>query len=183
MSFFGCLGYELDLKHLVPTEEKEISHQIVFYKNYRRIFQFGTFRRLWAPEGMAWQVSGGNTYLAGLFHKLIPAAPGYEQLRLLGLKDDSRYDLVSREQLLRVGQFGGLVKHIAPVALDPNGMILRTADRLYPMNDGVVKLEASGNAMMSGVMLNARFAGTGYDPGGRNQGDFCSNVYVVQEQE
>ena len=183
VSFFGCLGYELDLKHLVPTEEKEIIHQIAFYKDYRRLFQFGLFRRLWAPEGVAWQVSGGNTHLAGLFHKLLPAAPGYEQLRLLGLKAESRYNLVSREQLLRVGQFGGLVKHIAPVALDPNGMILRTADRHYPMNDGVEKMDASGGALMSGVMLSARFAGTGYDPGGRNQGDFCSNVYVVQEMK
>ena len=181
VAFFGCLGYELDLKHLVPTEEKEITHQIAFYKDYRRIFQFGEFRRLWAPEGMAWQVTGGNTCLAGLFHKGIPAAPGYEQLRLLDLKPNSRYHLASREQLLRVGQFGGLVKHIAPVALDPNGLVLRTADRLYPMNDGVQKTEASGSALMSGIMLSPRFTGTGYDPGGRNQGDFCSNVYAVQE--
>ena len=183
VSFFGCLGYELDLKHLVPTEEKEITHQIAFYKDYRRIFQFGRFRRLWAPEGLAWQVNGGSTVLAGLFHKLVAAAPGYEQLRLQGLQPQSRYCMTSREQLLRVGQFGGLVKHIAPVALDPNGFVLRTADRLYPMNDGVQTLEASGNALMSGVMLNARFAGTGYDPGSRNQGDFCSNVYTVQEMK
>ena len=111
----------------------------------------------------------------------MPAAPGYEQLRLQGLKAESRYCLTSREQLLRVGQFGGLVKHIAPVALDPNGFVLRTADRLYPMNDGTLKLEASGGALMSGVMLNARFVGAGYDPNSRNQGDFCSNVYAVQE--
>ena len=167
----------------MPTEEKEITHQIAYYKDYRRIFQFGTFRRLWAPEGMGWQVAGGSIVLAGLFHKLVAAAPGYEQLRLQGLKPESRYCMTSREQLLRVGQFGGLVKHIAPVALDPNGFVLRTADRLYPMNDGVQTLEASGNALMSGVMLSARFAGTGYDPGSRNQGDFCSNVYAVQEMK
>ena len=182
VSFFGCLGYELDLKHLVPTEEKEIAHQISFYKSCRRVFQFGTFRRLWASEGVAWQVSGGDTHLAGLFHRLVPAAPGYEQLRLLGLKTESRYSLESREQLLRVGQFGGLVKHIAPVSLNPNGFILRTVDRRFPMRDGVEKMEASGGALLSGVMLSARFAGTGYDPNGRNQGDFCSNVYVIREQ-
>ena len=69
------------------------------------------------------------------------------------------------------------------MALDPNGFVLRTADRLYPMNDGVLKLEASGSALMSGVMLNARFSGAGYDPASRNQGDFCSNVYAVQERK
>ena len=180
VSFFGNLGYELDLKHLLPTEEKEIKNQIAFYKAYRRVFQFGDFLRLPSQEGTAWQVSGGNTHIAGLFHKLLPAAPGYEQLRLLGLEPDSRYMLTSREQLLRVGQFGGLVKHIAPVELNPNGFVLRTADRLVPMTDGTEHMEASGNALMSGVMLSPRFSGTGYFKNGRNQGDFCSNVYVAK---
>jgi alpha-galactosidase len=182
VSFFGNLGYELDLKHLLPTEEKEIMHQIEFYKTYRRIFQFGSFARLYAPEGVGWQVSGGNTCLAGLFHKLVHAAPGYEQLRLLDLEADKQYQLTSREQLLRVGMFGGLVKHIAPVELNPNGLVLRTADRLYPMPDGVEKITATGSALMAGVMLSPRFQGTGYNKDGRNQGDFCSNVYVVEKK-
>ncbi len=183
VSFFGDLGYELDLKHLLPTEEKEITAQIAFYKRYRRIFQFGTFARLRADDAVAWQVSGGNTHLAGLFHKLQHAAPGYEQLRLTGLEADKQYKLASREQLLRVGMFGSLVKHIAPVELNPNGFVLRTADRLYPMPDGVEKMAASGSALMSGVMLSSRFQGTGYNKDGRNQGDFCSNVYVVEKCE
>ena len=183
VSFFGVLGYELDLKHLLPIEEKEITHQIDFYKKYRRVFQFGEFSRLYAPEGVAWQVSGGNTHLVGLFHKLVAAAPGYEQLRLRKLDARKRYQLTSREQLLRVGQFGALVKHIAPVNLDPNGIVLRTADRHYPMNDGVESMAATGNALMSGVMLSPKFQGTGYNKDGRNQGDFCSNVYVVEKSE
>ena len=181
VSSFGCLGYELDLKHLVPTEEKEIVSQVLFYRQYRKVFQFGSFRRLWAPEGAAWQVQGENVVLAGLFHRLNHAAPGYEQLRVQGLDPDRNYHLLSREQLLRVGQFGGLVKYIAPVALDPNGIVLRTADRHFPMKDGREDLTASGSALMSGVMLNLRFTGAGYNPYGRNQGDFCSNVYAITE--
>jgi alpha-galactosidase len=182
VSFFGCLGYELDLKHLLPTEEKEITAQIRFYKEHRMAFQFGAFRRLWAPEGVAWQVSQEGKTLAGMFHRLNHAAPGYEQLRLTALDPDKTYHLISREQLLRVGQYGGLIKHIVPVSLDPNGVILRTADRLYPMKDGTEEMTASGAALMSGVMLHARFTGAGYEPGARNQGDFCSNVYLVTEE-
>jgi len=111
----------------------------------------------------------------------MPAAPGYEQLRLLELNPEKRYSLESRQQLLRVGQFGGLVKHILPVELNPNGVVLRTADHLYPMEDGVQTLEASGGALMSGVQLSPRFLGTGYDKDARNQGDFQSNLYVIQE--
>ena len=183
VSFFGDLGYELDLKHLLPIEEKEITHQVDFYKKYRRVFQFGEFSRLHAPEGVAWQVSGGNTHIAGLFHKLVAAAPGYEQLRLRKLDPRRHYRLTSREQLLRVGQFGALVKHIVPVNLNPNGIVLRAADRHYPMNDGVESMEATGNALMSGVMLSPRFQGTGYNKEGRNQGDFCSNVYIIEKCE
>jgi alpha-galactosidase len=179
VSFFGCLGYELDLKHLLPTEEKEITAQIAFYKQYRRIFQFGTFVRLKQPDAVGWQVSGGNTHLAGLFHRLQHAAPGYEQLRMGGLEADKQYHLLSRGQLLRVGMFGSLVKHIVPVSLDPNGMVLRTADRLYPMKDGMEEMTATGAALMAGVMLQLRFTGAGYEPKARNQGDFCSNVYLI----
>ena len=181
VSFFGCLGYELDLKHLLPTEEKEIVNQILFYREFRRIFQFGAFRRLWAQEGVAWQVSGEGKALAGLFHRLNHAAPGYEQLRLQGLEPDKTYHLESREQLLRVGQYGSLIKYISPVALDPNGIVLRTADRHLPMKDGREDVTASGAALMSGIMLSLRFTGAGYNPNGRNQGDFCSNVYAVTE--
>ena len=183
VSFFGNLGYELDLKHLLPTEEKEITAQIQFYKRYRRLFQFGTFARLQAEDAVGWQVSGGNTHLAGLFHKLQHAAAPYEQLQLNYLQPEETYCLTSREQLLRVGMFGGLVKHIVPVELNPNGFVLRTADRLYPMADGVEKMTASGGALMSGVMLSPRFQGTGYNKDGRNQGDFCSNVYVVERNQ
>ena len=183
VSFFGCLGYELDLKHLLPTEEQEIKQQIAFYKEHRKAFQFGEFCRIYAPEGEGWQVSGEGKTLAGLFHRLNHAGPGYEQLRLTGLDPHKRYHLISREQLLRVGQFGSLVKYIAPVNLDPNGIFLRTADRHYPMKDGVQDLIASGGALMSGIMLNLRFTGAGYAPEARNQGDFCSNVYLITETE
>jgi len=162
VSFFGCLGYELDLKHLLPVEEQEIQNQIEFYKRHRRCFQFGRFSRLTTKEYVGWQVSDGDKHIAGVFHRLLPAAPGYERLRLTGLESGKRYTVISRNQKLRVGQFGALVKHIAPVDLDPNGAILRTADRHYAMEDGKETFKASGAALMSGVMLNALFTGTGY---------------------
>jgi len=183
VSFFGCLGYELDLKHLLSVEEKEIAEQITFYKQYRTVFQFGTLRRLRAAEGTAWQVSARSVHIAGLFHKLVHAAPGYEQLRLRGLSSQKRYRVSTRRQYLRVGQFGALVKHILPVELNPNGVVLRTADHLYPMEDGQQTVVASGAALMSGLQLSPRFMGTGYDKDARNQGDFSSNIYVIREVE
>ncbi|MCQ2558823.1 MAG: alpha-galactosidase, partial [Oscillospiraceae bacterium] len=181
VAFFGILGYELDLKHLLPVEEKEIAAQIEFYKAHRGVFQFGRFFRLPFSGGVAWQVSRGDTALAGVFHTLVHAAPGYERLRLKELIRARRYRVSSRPQALRVGNFGSLVQHIAPVSISPNGQVLRLADHLYSMPDGVQQLTASGAALMAGVALAPRFTGTGYDPNGRMQGDFGSNIYLVEE--
>lgn len=178
VSFFGCLGYELDLDHLLPVEEKEIKNQIAFYKHYRRAFQFGTFRR----HDKGWQVSDGKVTLAGVFSRCRDAVPGYEYLRLKGLSPEKIYRFRSRPQTLRIGQFGSLVKHVAPVNLNPNGVILRTADRYMTMPDGEHQGTASGNALMAGIPMLPAFRGTGYDANQRTQLDFGSNVYVIEEE-
>ena len=176
VSFFGCLGYELDLKHLLPVEEKQIIGQTEFYKKYRKVFQFGSFRR----TRSGWQVSDGEVTLAGVFHRLVHAAPGYEQLRVEGLEKDRIYKVTSLDQALRVGQFGALVKHVAPVELDPNGFILRTVDRHYTMKSGKEDLTLSGAALMSGILLQPTFRGTGYDQEQRTHGDFGSDIYIIE---
>ena len=178
VSFFGCLGYELDLKHLVSVDIQEIKHQIELYKTYRRLFQFGTFRRM--KNG--WQVSLEGVTAAGVFHKLVGAASGYEQLRVKGLDMGKVYHLRTRAQKIRVGQFAHLLKHVAPVNLDPNGAILRTADKIYALEDGVEGYHVSGGALNSGIMLQPVFRGTGYDTRQRTQGDFGSNLYIIEEE-
>lgn len=179
VSYFGCLGYELDLKYLLPVEIKEIKEQIAFYKTYRRVFQYGTFRR--TPNG--WQVSDGEVTLAGVFHKLESAAPGYERLRVTGLEPQKRYAYTSLEQAFRIGQFGSLVKHVSPVPVNPNGAILRIADRRFTMPSGTETGTASGAALASGIMLLPRFRGTGYDQNQRTTGDFGSDIYIITEEK
>ena len=177
VAFFGCLGYELDLKHLLPVEIKDIKAQIAFYKEYRQVFQYGT----WSRHPLGWQVSDGTTTIAGVFHELVHAAPGYERLRVTGLEKEKRYRITSLAQAIRVGQFGSLLKHVAPVNIDPNGLILNMADRFVTMPDGKEDLTASGAALQSGILLKPLFRGTGYDHSQRNQGDFGSDVYVIRE--
>ncbi len=182
VSFFGLLGYELDLAHLVSVEEKEIKNQIEFYKKHRRAFQFGRFSRLDVEGAEAWQVSGETTCLVGVFHRLLHAAPGYQYLAVRGLKPAARYRVATRPQGVRVGKFGGLLKYILPVAIDPNGAVLRTADRHYTMEEGGQSLTASGAALMSGWPLPPRFAGAGFDKTLRVQGDFGSLLIEIEEE-
>ena len=177
VSFFGCLGYELDLNHLLKLEKDEIKAQIAFYKQYRQTFQFGFFQRL----RNGWQVSDDTATLAAVFHKLMAAAPPYETLRLKGLDKSAHYRFTTLTQKLRIGQFGSLVKHVAPVNLNPNGILLRTADRLVTLPDGVLTLQVSGAALMAGIRLLPGFRGTGYNENQRTLTDFSSQLYIIEE--
>ena len=178
VSFFGCLGYEMDLSHLLKIEREQIKGQIEFYKQHRRVFQFGQFRRM----HNGWQVSGDGKHLAAVFRTLTHAAPGYETLRLIGVDKERRYHLSTLGQKLRIGQFGSLVKHVAPVNLDPNGLILRAADRLITLPDGQQDMTLSGAALRAGVRLLPGFRGTGYDENQYTLTDFGSEMYLIEEE-
>ena len=177
VSYFGCLGYELDLKHLISVEIKQVQAQTAFYKQYREVFQFGSFRR-WKNT---WQVSHGTTTIAGVFHGRQNAAPGYDRLRVFGLDPHKVYTVKSQSAAIRVGQFGNLLKHVAPVSIDPNGPLLRMADRHYTLPDGEECYTVSGAALRSGITLMPRFRGTGYDKRQHTHADFGSEVYVIRE--
>ncbi len=177
VAFFGCLGYELDLKHLRSVEIKEVKAQTAFYKQYREVFQYGRFSR----NRLGWQVSLGDVTIAGAFHKLVSAAPGYEQLRITGLEPNGLYHVTSLAQSIRVGQFGSLLKHVVPVNINPNGLLLHAADGRITLKSGVTDLTLSGNALMSGILLPPTFRGTGYDEEQRTHADFGSDVYVIRK--
>ena len=81
-----------------------------------------------------------------------------------------------------MGGFGSLLRHVAPVRMKPGGLLLSTVDRHYRMYDGALELTVSGAALYAGLPLPARFAGTGYDPALRVQGDFGSNVFLIEEE-
>lgn len=182
-AFFGALGYELDLDDLLPVERAEIKAQIEFYKAHRMTFQFGTFSRLVPPgDGECWMAAGEKELAVGLFHRLVHAAPGYETLLVPGLGANKRYRIKSRPQLLRVGAFGRLLKFISPVSLSPRGLVMRTADSLLPMRDGGEDMTVSGGALAGGIPLTPLFSGTGYSEDIRVQGDFGSNIYMIEER-
>ena len=183
VSFFGVLGLELELSHLLPVELRELKNAIAFYKAHKALFQFGEFCTLRAEEGAtAWQVRDETGAAVGLFHRLVHAAQGYEFL-CAEVEEDRRYTVSSRPQLLRVGQFASMLKHLVPVSLSPNGFVVRDIDRYYPMRDGEQTFTCTGAALRAGVPLALKFPGTGYDESFRNQGDFGSNVYLLTPED
>ena len=184
VAFFGVFGLEFDLDKMQPIDETELKDTVSYYKAHRKTFQFGRFRRNRAEKGaVCWQVSDDDFIMCGLFHKLVPAGPEMEWLYVSAPDGDELYSVESRTQLLRVRQFGGLLKHVLPVELDPEGFVLRTADTRYKMYDGKTRAVCSGRALCSGIPIGKRFSGTGYDKDLRVQGDFGSNVFEIKKAD
>ena len=183
---FGVLGYELEFKFLNHVELKEVKNQIAFYKKYRKTLQFGRFYRFdeYRDNKVHWQVSSpdGKTHICGHFQTQCKASEGFSELPVTGLEPNARYRLSCKKQSIFIKRLGGLVKHVMPIELDPNGFILRTANKLYAMPDGAEEYEADGAVLMEGVMLNDQFMGTGYNDKLHMLGDFGSAVYVIEKK-
>ena len=89
----------------------------------------------------------------------------------------------SVDQNLRISRFGGLIKHIVPIHLKPDGFILRTVNRHFSMKDGKESYEASGAMLSEGINLNMQYEGSGYDSSLRILGDFGSSLYLIDEKK
>ena len=183
---FGCLGYELDLKYLTPEQRKDIADQIAFYKKYRRSFQYGRFYRIksYKENKVIWEVVNEekNAALTGFFQTLATAAESSDKLKVIGLSKGS-YTVRTRPQRLYIERFGGLTKHILPVELDPEGVIMRVANRHYSLKDCVETYQCSTEALAAGIPLCEQFIGTGYHDRVRMLGDFGSNMYITEKSE
>ena len=180
---FGVLGYELDFGELTPAERRQVKEQIAFYKAHRRSFQYGRLRkvRLKNSDEISWQIHSDDEILAAIYQKYKTACPGRDRLDVPDLDADKLYSVESRDQYLRIRRFGGLIKHITPIYLKPDGFILRTVDRHFAMKDGKEKYTASGAMLAEGINLAMQYEGSGYDPNLRILGDFGSNLYVIKE--
>ena len=184
VSCFGNLGYELDLKYLTSLEKQEIKEQIAFYKEHRKLLQYGRFSRVESQKEnkVLWQtVNPERTKaISGVFQTLATASEGYDDLKVVGLDKELNYQITTKKQNLYIKRFGGLVKHIMPVELNPNGLILRTVNKVHKLEDCVESYQGDGALLEAGIRLNNQFMGTHYNPETRLLGDFGSSLYVVE---
>ena len=183
---FGCLGYELDLRYLTPEEAKEIKEQIAFYKRHRRTFQYGRFTRptTLKDNKTVWLCTNteNGEAVAGFFQGIAGVSEGPDILRIPGLSPDTPYHVSTKPQKLYIKRFGGLVKHILPVELDPEGFVLNTVNRVYTLDDCVEAYDCRGGELAAGILLRNQFMGSHYNPETRLLGDFGSNLYTIVPQ-
>lgn len=121
-----------------------------------------------------------NYSVAGFFQTLSCASEGPDVLQPVGLKRDYTYTVSTRPQNLYIEQFGELTKHVLPVELNPNGLILHTANKYYTLTDCVEEYSGSGSLIMAGIPLNNQFMGSYYNTSTRLLGDCGSSLYVIR---
>lgn len=117
VAYFGAFGYELDVTELSDEEQATIKQQVAFYKQYRKLFQFGTFYRLETPDTSdnvyGWEtVSPDQKTAIGMRYQILNGAnPAYIRYYFKGLDPERRYtvndgsEVFSGAELMNAGYF------------------------------------------------------------------------------
>ena len=117
VAYFGAFGYELDVTELSDEEQATIKQQVAFYKQYRKLFQFGTFYRLETPDTndnvYAWEtVSPDKQTAIGMRYQILNGAnPAYIRYYFKGLDPERHYtvndgsEVFSGAELMNAGYF------------------------------------------------------------------------------
>lgn len=164
---FGVLGYEIDITKLSEREKQAIAQQISFYKEHRRLFQFGTFYRLDADDNhVLWQVVSEDKQesIVLLYQRLAVPNPPSDILKVAGLLEEEGYTVKVRKQ----DQLAGLE--------------ISGAHSL-PEEEPEEYLTYGDLLMNAGIKLPQQFSGIGLSPSMRRMGDFSSQLYEIKGNE
>ncbi len=99
VAYFGNFGYELDITKYSVEKKEQIKSYISFYKENRKLFQFGKFIRLKSPfksNNVAWMVISKNKdeAIVGYYEILADTNPGYnKKIKLYGLDENTLYNV------------------------------------------------------------------------------------------
>lgn len=174
VSAFGVLGYELDLTILTDAEKEEIRNQIAWYKENRRLLQFGTFSRgITDDVHERFSVSCGSEAVSGVFRRLVRAASAFEKMKTCGL-EEGRYEVCGRRALLPVR-----TDHPFLPAAGKNAV--RFADGSAALQMKEMKVSASAGALAQGICLPMVFNASGFHPEMRLPQDLGAELYTIRK--
>lgn len=178
---FGLLGYELDPTDLTREERRRIRAQIAFYKEHRRLLQYGRFRRHDSERGnqVTWSLHepGGEPRLVGCFQVGSRAASPPDALPVRGLDPQRRYRVRALSQGTSLRSLGGLVSHALPVKLSGHGLPLTVLDWFRSLDDREQEYLGTGS-VLAGLQLDPHF--DGQDVTARLVGDWGSTLYLIE---
>lgn len=184
---FGVLGYELDMTRLSPAEKSLVAAQLAFYKQNRRLLQFGRLYRLTSPfvpgperEPCAWMVVSEDRSEALVLDVVGRIEPNSETppLRLAGLDQARLFRVESRPQKLNIRDFGTPLNTVLPISLNTGGLLVHAAMNRYMLSTEEERYTTAGDLLMeAGLRRKARFTGAGYDGEMRVMPDYSARIY------
>jgi len=180
---FGVLGYELNFDYVSPVEKEEMKRQIAYYKEHRKLFQYGTFKRHEKKDfnHITWQVSNEETVIVGQFQKMATASPGFDKLVCQDVDSNDMYHVKNFKQRLPLKRFGHLISHALPIKLNTNGLIMRTIGKYKMLDNASIDQKVSGEILKQGMKLKQQFMGTYYNDQTRILGDYGSMLYDIKK--
>lgn len=151
---FGLLGYELDVTQLSRFDRAAVKKQIEYYKQHRRLLQFGEFTRIgdvFTDNIMKWQITSKDKSesMLGYFVDRVTPNPANEVIKFRNLDENRTYDLTMRPQVINIKSVGEIINQPLPKKMDMDD------GKFYEFLCNVVKLRtekeehiAGGDALM-----------------------------------
>lgn len=180
---FGLLGYELDITKMMPFDEKVIKAQIAFYKEYRQVFQYGSFHRIEHRKYTAWAVVNDAQDEAVLlvYQSRMEPNPGIEKVRL-DFMSEGDYLIESRKQYFNIRAFGSMVNEALPVNLTVNSNVYNTIANRYLFEANTFTKRVSSTTLKHhGFILPHEFTSTGYNEFVMPLPDHYSQLFTIKK--
>ncbi len=161
---FGCLSYSLDLDKLTKAEKQEVRSQIEFYKQYRQVLQFGSFRVEQSGNVTIWTASDADkkNIIALFALKYTEANPEDDILRITDADENSLYRVMKRDEA--------------------DGNIWDYGSDLMRYRGEAEVYEVSGDVLKwAGLRLSSRFSGGGESENMRIMSVFSTRMYIIKK--
>lgn len=185
---FGLLGYECNLEELSTEEKKAVREQILCYKKYRMVLQFGDFYRIKNGDRGIYQWmsvdADKRTAVALYLQKEIQANTGYGRFRAKGLASQKQYRFTNRPVSYNIKEFGSLINMVSPIHIKKDSIAHNLIAKFKRIPSETEDTTAYGDVFVhGGIRLKQAFSGTGYNGETRLFGDFASRMYFFEEVE
>jgi len=198
---FAVLGYECNLCDMNKEEFEAVKTQIEYYKDHRRMFQYGNFRRV-RDFKRSLEYKHGSMTAPGVGHDLEWCVVSEDQSEAVsmimqlnvtpnsqfcmvtpkGLSPSTKYLIEGRILKYNIKFFGSLINTSTPFHVKPEGHLVNIIAKFVKMDGEVERHIMYGDAMMNaGVHLKSAFAGVGYNNEVRFFPDFASRIYSIKE--
>lgn len=187
---FGLLGYELDVTNLSKFDTVAVKHQIAYYKEHRRLLQFGEFTRIgdiFKDNSCKWQITSADkseSMMGWFLNRHTPNGP-YDVVRFTDLDEEKLYHLSARRQLLNLRVFGEIINSSLPKKFDiDEGSVYDFITNHVRLHSEKEEYDIPGAALVySGFKPQQSYVSSGYNLKTRVMTDTDSRVYYLKEKE